>query len=302
MFKFDLKKYSVVGILSLLLVVAGCGNEGTASEGETNESAEMNYTITGVEPGAGQTGVTNEAIELYDSLDGWTQESASTAAMLTELETAISNEEPIVVVAWSPHFKFAKHDLKYLEDPEGIFGEGQELTTIARLGLEEDMPEAHRILDQIQFDIEAVEEAMLEGQETDFDYELVAADWVEANQDLVEEWTEGADPVDGTSIELITTQWDDALFTTNVASKVLSDYGFDVTITPVDPAILFEAIASGDADASLSPWLPDSHGSYYAAHEGNFEDLGPHTENAKIGVAVPAYMEADSLEDLSPKE
>ncbi|ASN05363.1 hypothetical protein CFK40_10235 [Virgibacillus necropolis] len=35
--------------------------------------------------------------------------------MLSALEEAFNNKEPIMITAWSPHFMFAKWDLKYLK-------------------------------------------------------------------------------------------------------------------------------------------------------------------------------------------
>ena len=67
-------------------------------------------------------------------------------------------------------------------------------------------------------------------------------------------------------------------------------------------AVLFEAVASGSSDASLSPWMPGTHGEFYDKYEGQFEDLGPNLEGAKIGIAVPSYMDIESLEDLEPKQ
>ena len=40
----------------------------------------------------------------------------------------------------------------------------------------------------------------------------------------------------------------------------------------------------------------------YEQYEGEFEDLGPNLTGAKIGLAVPSYMEIDSLADLKPKK
>lgn len=306
----NMRKMLFTSLFAALLIITGCGEEGAEQasgaggedDGTSNYSEEMNYTITGVEPGAGQTETNNIAIEEYDSLSGWEQETSSTAAMLTALDNAIENEEPIIVTAWSPHYKFAKHDLKFLEDPEGIFGEEEEITTIAREGLEEDLPEGYTILDQIEIDISEVESALLASEESNYDFENIAAEWVEDHQDIVKDWTAGAEPVNGDAIEIVTTQWDDALFIANIATKVLSDHGFDVTLTPVDPAVLFEAIATGNADASLSPWLHATHGAYYDEYSDQFEDLGPNSYGAKIGLAVPTYMEIDSIEDLEPRE
>lgn len=295
------KNILLIGGLSLTLLAASCGTTGSEQD-KVNKSVseQMDYTITGLEPGAGQTETNEEAIAAYDSLQGWEQDLSSTGAMLSALDDAIENEKPIIITAWSPHYMFAKWDIKYLEDPEGVYGEEESVVTIARKGLKEDLPEAYTILDRIQFELSDVEQGLLEVQEKEF--EEVTAEWVADNQNRVAEWTDGVATVDGTPIELVTTPWDDALFSANVTKIVLEEQGYDVTLTPVDPAVLFESVATGEADASLSPWIPSTHGEFYDAYEGQFEDLGPNLEGAKIGLAVPSYMEISSLTELEPKK
>ena len=82
-------------------------------------SAEADSVITGIEPGAGIMSATENALEAYPNLDSWTLLPSSSGAMTVALDQAISNEEEIIVTGWSPHWKFATYDLKYLEDPEG---------------------------------------------------------------------------------------------------------------------------------------------------------------------------------------
>ncbi|ASN06298.1 glycine betaine ABC transporter substrate-binding protein [Virgibacillus necropolis] len=306
MFSFKWKRLGIIAGLSLSLVAAGCGQEDTANDGgdkaTTNVSEELEYTITGIEPGAGQTETTNKTISEYESLAGWEQKTSSSGAMLTQLGDAINNEEPIIVAAWSPHYMFAKWDLKYLEDPKGIFGEEEYITTIARKGLKDDMPKAYTILDRFHWELSEMESALLKAQEMNFDFEAVAQEWVDENQKTIAEWTEGVDSADGTSLKLVTTPWDTEQFSANVAKIVLEQQGFDVELTSVDPAIMFESIASGEADASLSPWMPATHGAFYEEYEGQFEDLGANVTGARIGLAVPSYMDIDSIEDLKPAE
>ena len=309
MFNFNFMRFMLFGILFLSLVAAGCGTDRTEADDvsgdagtDLNYSEEMDFTITGVDLGAGQTEVINNAIEAYDSLDGWEQDTASVAAMLAELGGAVENKEPIAVAAWSPHFKFSQYDLKYLEDPEGVFGEGETMRTIARTGLEEDLPGAYAILDSIQFEMETIEEAVLQGSDPESDYTQIAREWAEENQETIEGWLSGAAPAEGEPVSLVATHWEDSLFTANVAAVALSRHGFDVTLTVLDTLALFEAISAGDADASLSPWLPVTDETYYNEYSNQIDDLGTHTEGAKIGIAVPEYMNIDSLEDLEPKE
>lgn len=293
------KKLIILIGSSLTLFFTGCSANESEAESQDSISEEMNYTITGLEPGAGQSETNEIAIEAYDSLDGWEQSLSSTGAMLTELDDAIAQEEPIVITAWSPHYMFAKWDIKFLEDPQGIYGEEESTRAIVRSDLKDDIPEAYTILERLGWELSDLEEALLEAEEKEFDE--VAQDWVDKNQETVAEWTEGVKPVDGIPIEFVSTSWDDAMFTANVANIVLEQQGFDVTLTPVDPAVLFEAIATGDADASLSPWIPGTHGEFYDQYEDDFEDIGPIFTGNKIGLAVPSYMDIDSIEDLDPK-
>ncbi len=306
---FKLKKLSIVAALSLVLAACGGGDDTSdgdsgngegESNGDVNYSEEVDYTIIGIEPGAGITQATNNAIEEYDSLAGWTQEESSTAAMLTELGDAIENEEEIIVAGWNPHFMFAQYDIKYIDDPKGVYGGEEYISTIVRNGLEDDMPEAYQILDNFNWTLEDMESIMLEAQEKEM--EVAAQEWVDENQDTFNSWIEGVDSVDGDQIEIVATPWDSERASGEVLRLALEEKGYDVTITPVDPQIVFQAIASGDADASVAPWMPQTHGDFYAEYEGEFEDLGENLTGAKIGLAVPTYMDIESIEDLEPAE
>lgn len=103
---------------------------------------ELEGRIVGIESGAGLTRVTKEEAMPGYGLDGdFELVESSTAAMLAELDSAIAEEEPIVVTLWRPHPAYAKHDLKDLEDPEGLMGEAEEIHAVGRTGFTEDFPE-----------------------------------------------------------------------------------------------------------------------------------------------------------------
>ncbi|HLT56082.1 MAG TPA: glycine betaine ABC transporter substrate-binding protein [Bacillota bacterium] len=155
-------------------------------------SEEAGQVITGIEPGAGVVAASERALDEYENLDGWVVETSSSGAMATALGQAIQNEEEIIVTGWSPHWKFQKYDLKYLEDPNGTFGDEEYIGTMVREGLEEDMPEVYKVLDNFYWDTADMEEVMLAIQDG-ADPADAAAEWVEANPDLVAEWTEGAE-------------------------------------------------------------------------------------------------------------
>ncbi|GMA36785.1 glycine betaine ABC transporter substrate-binding protein [Demequina litorisediminis] len=101
---------------------------------------EMGGQIVGIEPGAGLTAATENAIEAY-GLSDFNFVTSSTPAMLSELDSATSKGENIVVTLWEPHWAYGAYDLKNLEDPQGIMGEAEEIVTYGRTGLTEEFPQ-----------------------------------------------------------------------------------------------------------------------------------------------------------------
>lgn len=157
---------------------------------DLNDHADsFNNEIIGIDPGAGLMSLTEEVVDTYD-LD-LRLRSGSGATMTAALSSAIANEEDIVVTGWTPHWKFARFDLKYLEDPENVYGGPEQIHTVVRQGLEDDMPEAYAILDAFEWTPEQMGEVMLMNQQDDSDPYENAKQWVEDNQDVVNEWLEG---------------------------------------------------------------------------------------------------------------
>lgn len=154
---------------------------------ELNDNADIfNSEIIGIDPGAGLMGLTEEVVDTYD-LD-LRLRSGSDATMVAALSNAINNEEDIVITSWTPHWMFARWDLKYLEDPENVFGGAEQIHTVVRNGLEDDMPEAYAILEAFEWTPEQMGEIMLMNQEDGSDPYENAKQWVEDNQDVVEQW------------------------------------------------------------------------------------------------------------------
>ncbi|QBI20188.1 glycine betaine ABC transporter substrate-binding protein [Egibacter rhizosphaerae] len=168
-----------------------CEDEGVCSHEDLAENPDLfGGEITGIEAGAGMMQTLDEEVmptygldEEFDLID------SSTSAMRAELETAYDNEEPIVVTLWTPHPEYADKDLHILEDPEGAWGEGEELHGVARPGFSEDMPEVAEWLENFSIGsddmgaLQATIEEAGEGNEQEG-----AAEWVDENEDLVDEW------------------------------------------------------------------------------------------------------------------
>ncbi|MGM0880327.1 MAG: glycine betaine ABC transporter substrate-binding protein [Bacillota bacterium] len=149
--------------------------------------ASVDYTIIGIEPGAGLMMSTEKVLDEYGLRDKWTLLESSSAAMTGQLEKAYANKEPIIVTGWTPHWKFAKMDLKYLEDTKNVYGGDEQIHTIARKGLKEDQPEAFAFLDQFNWTPEDMENVMIQIQEGQTP-EAAAKAWVEQNAEKVDAW------------------------------------------------------------------------------------------------------------------
>jgi glycine betaine/proline transport system substrate-binding protein len=153
---------------------------------ELNENAaKFDNQIIGIDPGAGIMSKTEKALEEYD-LDLKLMEG--TGAMMTAiLADRIKNNEWVVVTGWTPHWKFARWDLKYLEDPKNVYGGEEKVHTFVRKGLKKDHPEAYRFLDNFHWNLQEIGQVMGWNSEG-ADPADSAKRWIKENPDRVKEW------------------------------------------------------------------------------------------------------------------
>lgn len=169
------------------LVVPTYMEEVNSIEDLNDHKEKFEGEITGFDPGAGTMEVTEQLIEEYDL--EFELIPSSEPAMLTEIKQAISNEEGIVAPLWSPHRIFAEEDLKYLEDPKNVYGDTEKIHHATRLGFEEDFPEFSQWLKNWKMTDEQIGELMIAVNETEEPIDG-AREWVEENEDLINEWVE----------------------------------------------------------------------------------------------------------------
>ncbi len=254
--------------------------------------------IIGIDPGAGIMSSTEEAIDVYDlELDVL---EGSDAAMTAELSTAIEQEEWIVVTGWTPHWKFAEWDLKFLDDPESVFGEEETIEIMGRPGLADDMPEVREFLENFYWGDEEIGEVMEMNAEVD-DFLGNAQTWIEQNEDLVDEWTpEGfGEGIDGDEVYISLVEWDCATASTYVAKAVLENAGYEVDVTAVDAAVMWSSTVAGDADFFVCAWLPGTHEAYFDDYGDELDQIGTHYEGARIGLVVPEYVDIDCITEIN---
>lgn len=139
--------------------------------------------IIGIGGGAGIHANTLKAIDAY-GLE-FEQITSSGPAMVASLEKSIKSKEWAVVTGWKPHFKWAKNDLKYLEDPKGIYPKDA-CTIISRKGFAQDKPEAATFFKNFKLEEAQLYELMTAIAEKGEEAGAVA--WYTSNKVLVDSW------------------------------------------------------------------------------------------------------------------
>lgn len=153
---------------------------------DLNEHKELfNGEITGFDSGAGTMEVTEQLIEDYNL--EFELLPSSEPAMLAEIGNAVEDEEPIVAPLWTPHWVFSSYDLKFLEDPQNIYGGVEKIHHATRHGFEDDYPEVSEWFNNWKMDDQEIGE-LIEYVESTEDPLDGARKWIEENQELIDEW------------------------------------------------------------------------------------------------------------------
>ncbi|WP_027370311.1 glycine betaine ABC transporter substrate-binding protein [Desulfovermiculus halophilus] len=147
--------------------------------------------IMGIDPGAGLMQASEKAMTTYGLKDaGYELISSSGAGMTAALSRAVKNKDWIVVTGWSPHWKFAKWDLRYIEDPEGVLGGRESASCIARQGFYQDVPyEVFEFLTRYFIPAEDLQAIMYQARQTS--YEDAAQKYIEENPQRIKYWVTG---------------------------------------------------------------------------------------------------------------
>ncbi|MBT2655463.1 ABC transporter permease subunit [Bacillus sp. ISL-18] len=289
--------FSIVAALVILTaIVTGITNQTAEDKKGNGIGAETDYQIIGIEPGAGIMTQAGNALKEYQLKD-WQVVEGSSAAMAAELDKSYGQKKPIIVTGWAPHWMFSTYDLKFLKDPNKSFGAVEDIHTIVRKGLEQDVPGAYTILDQFSWEPADMEKVMVDIKKG-MEPTQAAEKWIKANGSQVRKWTNGAKKGNGETVNLVYVAWDTEIASTNVIGKVLEDNGFKVQLSQVEVGPMFAGVANGSADAMVAGWLPSTHKKYYEQYKNDFLDLGANLHGTRNGLVVPKYMDINSIEDL----
>ncbi len=145
--------------------------------------------IVGIEAGSGLMQELEAAEGAYD-LSGYETTGSSTAAMLQEFETATNGNEDIVATVWNPHWAIGEFNMKFLDDPEGVFTDGDTYTVVASEQAAQnegliDLLDGFELQDEEFYDL--LDELRQAGEGNE---DQAIDNWLddEDNQQLVDEW------------------------------------------------------------------------------------------------------------------
>ena len=92
------------------------------------------------EVGNGQYKLTEKVLN-DKKIVGYKMVASSESGMLSELDRNLKRGKWSLVNAWSPHWMFSKYPLRYLDDPEHLFGGAEQIHAVARKGFSAQYPE-----------------------------------------------------------------------------------------------------------------------------------------------------------------
>lgn len=142
--------------------------------------------IIGIDAGAGIMHAADAAIEKY-KLNYKLLESSG-PAMTAVLKRAIDEHQWIVVTGWTPHWMFTRFNLKFLEDPKGVFGKAETITAIARKGFGFQHPFIAELIGNMHLTTDEISSLLNDISLNEYNEKEGAEKWVKEHQKLVNSW------------------------------------------------------------------------------------------------------------------
>lgn len=133
-------------------------------------------------------------------LGDWQVVDTSEVGMLSAARDAISREEPIVWVGWTPHWMNLELPMRYLEDPEDLFGENNgesDVLTLLRSDYAEANPNVVTFFEQFTFSAEEQSWMIQAFGQEEQDLADVAEQWINDHPERIEAMLADVTTTDG---------------------------------------------------------------------------------------------------------
>ncbi|WP_280563421.1 ABC transporter substrate-binding protein [Chromohalobacter sp. 48-RD10] len=172
---------------------------GVHSMADLAEHAErFDRTFYGIEPGNVGNELMHKAItnDTYD-LEGWRVAASSVTGMMSQVASDISNDQWIAFLGWEPHWMNVDFDIRYLEDPENLWGDASSVSSVVASDFAEHHPNVIAFLKNMVVPIAVQNQWVYAYSREEQPLETVAADWIQSHPERVNAWLEGVTTADG---------------------------------------------------------------------------------------------------------
>ncbi|HLS89076.1 MAG TPA: glycine betaine ABC transporter substrate-binding protein [Sphingobacteriaceae bacterium] len=109
----------------------------------------------------------------------------------------------------------------------------------------------------------------------------------------------GATDPSGEQLTIGYVTWAEDIAVTYLWKALLEEQGYEVEAMEMGAGPLFGGLAQGSIDLFLDAWLPNTHSEYMERYGDQLESLGIWYDTADLGLAVPDYVEIESLSELA---
>ncbi len=92
--------------------------------------------------------------------------------------------------------------------------------------------------------------------------------------------------------------WSEDVAVSHLWKHLLEQEGFTVKLTTLDVGPIFDGIANDQYDVFFDTWLPNTHKKYWKQYGDKVDDINVWYDEAPLTIAVPDYMDIDSMDQL----
>ena len=158
--------------------------------------------IYGIEPGTpGNQTVQKMIDEDAYGLGDWKLVESGTPAMLTQVKRAVKKDQPIVFLAWTPHWMAIEFGTVFLNDPKKVWDGAGEIRAVTRAGYAKKEPEITKFLSNLEFTPDEAGQFYFDRDKKGKSLQQIASAWVKDNPDKVKEFLEEVKSADGEPAE-----------------------------------------------------------------------------------------------------
>lgn len=107
------------------------------------------------------------------------------------------------------------------------------------------------------------------------------------------------EPVASESINITYVEWAREVAITHVVAELGKKEGFNIELSNVAAAIMWQSVAEKESDIAFCAWLPITQASYYEKYGKDVLELAHNYEGAVCGIVVPSYVTCDTIKDYT---